>query len=262
VSEEESTADVGDGEARGSDGVDDGRTADNAAKSFLELDAELDTDPSAETGTDRGLVVDAERRERGAVTEGYPLGADTEEVLELTVDTGLDERAVYLAWPDEAIDVPLVWYLDATGIELRELYGREVRLVEVEGHTTLATPGEPPRGSRRWYGGVLGGTALTAGLVAALPAVDGTLGPLVGLLWAVLTLVGLPYAVYQDAWYVRTHSDWDGGPLFWATLAALPFLNLVSVAGYLYSRSKANFFGSEPSLRTRVVGAVRSLLGG
>jgi len=156
--------------------------------------------------------------------------------------------------------VPLVWYLDAAGLELRELYGRAGRLVAAGGPTPLATPAEAPRGSNRWYGGVIGGAALTAGLAAALPAASATLGPPLGLLWGALTLVGLPYAVYRDAWYVRTHSDWDGGPLFWATLSALPFLNLVSVAGYLYSRSRATFFGFEPSLRTRVVETVRSLL--
>jgi hypothetical protein len=265
--EEESTVDAEVRETTGGDAARErepsgatARTPDDAAERFLDLDADLDTGPTVETGTDRGLVVDADRRERGAIPDGYPLAKPTDEVLALTVDTGMDERVVYLSWPDEATDVPLVWYLDATGIELRELYGREVRLVEVEGHTALATPDEAPRGSRRWYGGVLGGAALTAGWVAALPALGPTLGPPLGFLWAALTLVGLPYAVYRDAWYVRTHSDWDGGPAFWATLSALPFLNLVSVAGYLYSRSKANFFGYEPSLRTRVVDAVRSLL--
>jgi len=264
VREEESTIDAGEHESDATAERDPSETAtrshDDAARSFVELDAELDTGPTVETGRDTALVVDAERRDRGAVPEGYPLGARTDEVLALTVDTGLDERVVYLAWPDEATDVPLVWYLDATGIELRELYGREARLATVEGHTTLATPDEAPRGSRRWYGGVLGGAALTGGWVAALPVLGPTLGPPLGFLWAGLTLVGLPYAVYRDAWYVRTHSDWDGGPAFWATLSALPFLNLASVAAYLYSRSGANFFGSEPSLRTRVVERIRSLL--
>jgi len=260
VSERERTVEP-DSEAVGSDGeAPQFRRPDAAAESFLELDAELDTGPAAETGPDSGLVVDAGTVDPGTLPDGYPLDTVTDEVLELTVDTGLDERVVYLSWPDEATDVPLVWYLDATGIELRELYGREVRLVEDAGHTTLATPDEPPRGSRRWYWGVLGGAALTAGWVAALPALGPALGPPLGALWAVLTLVGLPYAVYQDAWYVRTHSDWDGGPAFWATLSALPFLNLASVAGYLYSRSRATFFHFEPSLRTTVVQKIRSLL--
>ncbi|MBX0288189.1 hypothetical protein [Haloarcula salinisoli] len=258
MSEEEATVEAGECTTveSGADAAD----ADDAAASFLELDADLDTGQDPETGADSGHVADAERVPRERCPDGYPLGARTDEVLALTVDIGLDERVVYLAWPDEATDAPLVWYLDATGIELRELYGREVQLAEREGHTTLATPAEAPRGSGRWYGGVLGGAALSAGLLATLPAAGPTLGPPLGLLWGALTLVGLPYAVYRDAWYVRTHSDWDGGPLFWATLSALPLLNLVSVASYLYSRSKANFFGFEPSLRTRVVDAVRSLL--
>jgi len=164
VSERERTVEP-DSEAVGSDGeAPQFRRPDAAAESFLELDAELDTGPAAETGTDSGLVVDAGTVDPGTLPDGYPLDTVTDEVLELTVDTGLDERVVYLSWPDEATDVPLVWYLDATGIELRELYGREVRLTEDAGHTTLATPDEPPRGSRRWYWGVLGGAALVVAL--------------------------------------------------------------------------------------------------
>lgn len=244
------------GESLAEDGVRTGeRTPDDAAETFLELDEALDLDDDERTR--RGLVVDADRRDAGAVPSGYPVAGDPDEVVALTVDAGERETTVYLAWPGEDADVPLVWLLDAMGVELGDLYGREVRLERVEGHDVLVTPDERPRGSDL-QAGVLGGLAFVAGFVALLAT--GGAPALVSLLWALVTVVGLPYAVYRDAWYVRTHSDWSGGPLFWATLSMLPFLNLPVGLVYLWRRSRARFFGDQRSFVGRAVDTVRSWL--
>jgi len=61
------------------------------------------------------------------------------------------------------------------------------------------------------------------------------------LLFLLVTLVVLPLFTYRDAWYLRTHSDWEGGPAFWATLAMIPGVNLLSTALYLLARGRATY---------------------
>ncbi|WP_135665915.1 hypothetical protein [Halorhabdus rudnickae] len=70
----------------------------------------------------------------------------------------------------------------------------------------------------------------------------------------------LPALVYKDAWYVRTHSDWDGGPAYWALFAALPFLNLGTIGLYFWRRSRARFFDKQCSMTGSIAAKVRSLL--
>lgn len=235
------------------------RTPDDAAETFLELDADLDVAPEPDhtAGPRRGLVVDAARVDADAVPSGYPLSATTDRAVELTVDFGDGTTTVYLAWPDDAdSETSLTRLLDAMGVELADLYGEEVLVERVDGHDALVTPDERPRGSDR-RAGVLGGLAVVAGFVALLAATTGSVGA-AGLVWALVTFVWLPYATYSDAWYARTHSDWDGGPAFWATLAMLPFLNLATGAAYLWRRSRATFFADQPSVLASVTGKLRS----
>lgn len=236
-------------------------THDDAAETFLELDADLDS--TAETPLDglrRGLVADAARVDAAAVPGGYPLSAETEQAVELTVDFGDGTTTVYLAWPDDGEETALTWLLDAMRIDLAGLYGREVLVERTGSHDTLVTPDERPRGSDT-EAGIVGGLGVVAGFLALLAITGSTAGlGLAGLLWALVTLVGLPYATYRDAWYLRTRSDWEGGPLFWATLSMLPFLNLLTGAAYLRQRSRATFFGTERSVTSRVAAKLREWL--
>lgn len=143
--------------------------------------------------------------------------------------------------------------------DLSDLYGREVLLERVEGHDALVVPSESPRGSDRWWPAVAVGHGLNVALLGLSLATGGLSTLLVGL-WVLLTLVGLPYATYRDAWYVRTHSDWRQGPLFWAALSIVPVVNAVVGLSYFWTRSRARFFGPERSLLDRAVGTVRSWL--
>lgn len=61
------------------------------------------------------------------------------------------------------------------------------------------------------------------------------------MLFVLLTLCVLPVFTYRDAWYLRAHSDCEGDPVFWATLAMLPGLNLLLTALYLRDRGRATF---------------------
>lgn len=230
---------------------------DAVAESFHELDEALDVTPETgdSHGPRRGFVADADRVPLDVVPDGYPLATGTDRAVALTVDFGDETTTVYLAWPDDADEeTRLTWLLDAMGIDLRELYGRSVLVERVEGHDCLVTPEERPRGSD-FRAGILGGFGVVAGFVALVAATPGPLG-VAGALWAFVTLVWLPYATYNDAWYLRTRSDWDGGPAFWATLSMLPFVNLGVGAVYLWRRSRATFFDDQPSILETVQSAL------
>lgn len=234
---------------------------DAAAESFLELDEDLDVTPDTDGtgGRRRGIVADADRVSTDRVPEGYPLSTATERAVALTVDFGDGTTTVYLAWPDDAeTETELTWLLDAMGIDLRELYGKSVLVERVDGYDALVTPDERPRGSD-WRAGVIGGLGVVAGFVALLAATSGPLG-VAGAVWALVTLVWLPYTTHRDAWYVRTRSDWGGGPLFWATLSILPFFNLITGTVYLWQRSRARFFAEQPSVLESVTNKFRSWL--
>jgi hypothetical protein len=261
VAEDERTVERKGGDEAGGSAGSGERTPDDAAETFLELDDDLDVTPeTVATGdTRRGLVVDAERVDAGSVPAGYPLSATTDRAVALTVDFGDETTTVYLAWPDDDDDeTALTRLLDAMGIELRYLHGTAVLVERDDGHDVLVTPDERPRGSDL-KAGVVGGLGVVAGVVGFVAATGG-LPTAVYLLWLAVTLGWLPYATYRDAWYARTHSDWDGGPVFWATLMFLPFLNLLTGVAYLWSRSRATFFHERPSLLSRVASAVRDWL--
>lgn len=247
---------------------------DRAAERFLDLEGELGAGGRSVAS---GIVTDAERVERSAAPADYPFEGDPAELLALTVDTGDGETTVYVAWPGgrpevddwrardaRREDTPLDRLLSAMGIGLGDLFGERVLLERVDGHLRVVTPPESPRSSGNWGLGVLAGQALNALLLAGfgLAAAVGVGVPtVVVLLWLALTLVGLPYVTWKDAWYVRTHGDWGEGPAFWAALSALPGLNLLAGVEYLRRRAGVTFFGDEPSLRTRLANRVRSLLG-
>lgn len=234
---------------------------DAVADSFLDLEAELDRDPETEDrpGRTRGLVVDAERVPAEAVPADYPAAVGGERPLALTVELPAGTRTtVYLSW--DAAEVPSVeWLLDAMGVEFADLYGRWLPLRRREGAYVPVVPTERPRGSGDWALGIVGShllSVLALGAVALAPGASlGALG-----LWLAATLLAAPYATYRDAWYLRTHSDWTGGPLFWATLSAIPLGNLLVGGVYLRQRAGARFLGEEPSLFARAARIVRSRL--
>lgn len=261
--DDEQTVERPDGREAGKPAASDADTArDEAAQSFFNLDEDLNSVPtSSETGAGlrRGLVVDAERIDRSAVPDGYPIEELSDRAVALTVDFGVETTTVYLVWPDDADEgVPLTWLLDAMDIELRDLYGRDVLVAPANGYETLCTPDESPRGSDKTMS-LLGGMAfLTA--VLGLAGVAGGVGLPIAVLWLCVSFGWFPYAMFTDAWYRRTHSAWDGGPLFWATLSGIPVLNLLVGAVYLRNRHREPFFGGEQSPLSRAKAKIRSWL--
>ena len=221
---------------------------DRVAERFLELEAELaaGSEATLPDGSVRaGRIVDAALVSATDIPQGYPVEVGRRQALALTVELDEGRRVpTYLDWPEdrdpeeESTLGRLLAGMEIAPEQLAELYGRQVLVEVVDGRYTLYLPDEPPRGTGRDVYGIL---ASAVGSIATLAGFTLTLNGLLFLLFLFLTVLVLPLFTYRDGWYLRTHSDWEGGPVFWATLAMIPGLNLVSTALYLLARNRATF---------------------
>lgn len=213
---------------------------DDAASSFIDLETQfVDRGPGVEPGT-YGQVIDAARVEASAVPEDYPRKIDTETVvaLELALPDGR-ERTAFFAWPEED-DSELARLLAALEIpreSFAKLYGKRLLLTVEGGYVLPEVPDTLPRGSDSGYYGVAGGLAFNLlflfGLAAGISAVSS--GGFV-MAFLLVNLLAIPMATALDAWHLRSSTDWDQGPWFWAMISAIPVFNMAVVAAYLYFR--------------------------
>lgn len=214
---------------------------DDAADSFLELESQFTT--RALPGRVRGRAVDVERVPASAVPADYPVDIRTEEALALTVAVDGERVAVYFAFDDDPADDRLGRMLELKGISperFADLYGETVLLTVEDGHYVPVVPRESPRGSALGAYGVAGGLAMNLLAVALLlVGLGGVVSVPVVLAWLAANVLGVPAATYLDAWHLRTHTDWSGGPLFWTALGAIPGVNVLSSAAYLRQRARA-----------------------
>lgn len=223
--------------------------ADRVAERFLELESELANSPEATLpdGTvRRGQITDARRVPVAEIPDEYPGDVGTGQALVLTVEiVDAGESQLYMAWPEDGTPEAdstlgrLLETLDIPPEQLASLYGEQILVEVTDSYYTLSLPAEPPRGTPA-VTGILG--ALGGGLAALFAAFAAGSGLLL-LVFFFLTVVALPYYTYRDSWYLRTHSDWEGGPVFWATLAMFPLLNVLSTLVYLASRRRSTFVG-------------------
>ena len=214
---------------------------DDAASSFLELESHFGADTPP--GRLRGQAIDVERVPASTVPDDYPVDIRTEEAIALSLDVDGERVDVYFGFDGDLVDESLGRLLALKGIpadRFADLYGESILLSVADGYHVPVVPAESPRGDASGVYGVAGGLAMN--LLTVLPVVAGLGGvfsvPLV-LAWLLANVLGVPAATYLDAWYLRTHSDWGGGPLFWTALAALPGVNVVSSLAYLRERVRA-----------------------
>lgn len=228
-------------------GFDEVTDADRAADSFLSLESDF---RGLRGGPDRlsGFAVDVSRVAAADVPDGYPVTITTDEALRLRVRgeevggaTGVGD-AVYFEWPPST-DGPLSRLLALRDVDperFAELNGTRVPLAIEDGFLVPRVPPAGRRGSPNGVYGIAGGLAATVGLLGLVATGVASLSSLPVLVaLAVLTFVVLPLSTYLDAWHLLSTTDWEGGPPFWATLAALPGINVVSSLWYLSARRQA-----------------------
>ncbi len=213
-------------------------TGEDAAESFLDLESEL---TNIDGDRVRGRAIDVERIPAETVPADYPVTITTPQALALTLElrTG-EETRVYFEFEDGTPEDRLVRLLDRHGIEperFADLYGESLLLTVEGSHHVPYVPPDGPEGSSLGVYGV--GAGLGVNLLVFALAVAG-LGNLLSVPvvigWLLVNLVGLPIATYLDARHLLTHTDWEQGPGFWAALAALPGVNVVSSLVYLQTR--------------------------
>ncbi len=214
----------------------------DAATSFLEVESRIGTGTAS--GQVLGRAVDVERVPASAIPADYPVEIRTEEALALAVDVDDERVPVYFAFePDGPADDRLERLLQLKDIapgRFADLYGESIRLTAEDRHYIPVVPDEPPRGSSLGVYGVGAGLAVNLLAVALLVVGPGGVFSVpVVLAWLAANVLGVPAATYLDAWYLRTHTDWAGGPLFWATLGAIPVVNVLSSTAYLRQRARA-----------------------
>ena len=218
---------------------------DHAAQSFVEVEQEMKG--LAEGMRGRGEAIGVERVPTSEIPDDYPAEIDTEEALALQlsmVDAVNKTVVVYFEWPDQGTDPRLARLLSLRDIPMdrfADIHGETVLLTIEDGYYVPVLPDEEPRGDSRGFYGIIAG--LVPSLLIALAGIFG-LGSFVFnapffLLWLVSTLLILPASVYLDAWNLRTTTDWDGGPLFWAFFSMIPALNVMAVPAYLIIRENA-----------------------
>jgi len=229
--------------------TDDDSAVDRAAESFVHIEADL-RDLSGNPGRRYGLATDVERVSARTVPADYPIRITTDEALRLRVQ-GVDHAehvpeaaaSVYFEWPpaDHGALARLLALRDIDLDEFADLHGERVPLAVENGYLVPRLPPGGRRGDPRGVYGIVGGLAVNLfvlGLIAF--GFGGALTSPLGLLvLAVANFLMLPVATYLDARHLLTTTDWNQGPPFWAALAALPGVNVVSSLAYLYTRENA-----------------------
>jgi hypothetical protein len=223
------------------------RAVDAAAESFLELEEEFEF--VGDGIQIRGQAVDVERIPASEIPDDFPAEIRTDDALALTLEL-LDvesERTVttYFDWPAEGSGERLSKLLALRDVPLdrfADLHGETMLLEMKDDHFLPVLPKEEPRGDERAIYGIL--AAMLPSLLVFLGGIVGGVGGLLFtttfiFIWLLATLVVLPVSTYLDAWHLRTTTNWDGGPLFWAFFAMIPGLNILTIGAYLVLRGNA-----------------------
>jgi len=240
--ERELTREVADDAESEGTGTPERAAVESAATSFLEVERELDG--MVEGMQVRGQAVDVDRIPASEVPDGFPYEITTEDALAMTfeLEDGARTATTYFGWPGEETDERLGRLLQLREVPIdrfADFHGDEI-LLEVEaGHFVPVLPDEERRGDARAYYGVVAGFATLLFPFIAWMFGGGVGGAAFLALFVLVHLVVLPVSIYLDAWHLRTTTNWDGGPLFWAFFAMIPGLNVMTTAAYLVLRQNA-----------------------
>lgn len=223
----------------------DRETMDSAADSFLEVEQEFDG--MVEGMQMHGQAIDVSQIPATEVPDDFPYDIGSDDALALTLELDQMENetvTTYFEWPTDGAKKRLGKLLSLRDVPLdrfANLHGERILLTVEDGHVVPVLPDEERRGSDRGIWGILSGLAPSALIfVAGMLGLGGLVSSTsFVLVWLVATFLILPISVYYDAWDLRTTTNWEGGPLFWATLAMIPGLNILGVVAYLILRQNA-----------------------
>ena len=207
--------------------------------------ATTDGEPAIGGGRVHGQIVEAAIVPADVVPTAYPWGIHSEHAIAFTVEFPNGTEAIfYVEHRDNGQDPRLARLLEVLETpygSYADLYGERVLLEVEDGYWIPYVPRSTPRGSPRGVYGVIAGLAFN--LVAILGVLVGggalVLGGPFLVAFLLCNLVVIPAATVTDARYLHTHTDWQHGPLFWATCNAFPVLNVVVSAWYLTTRRAA-----------------------
>ncbi|ERH09833.1 MAG: hypothetical protein J07HX64_01595 [halophilic archaeon J07HX64] len=191
-----------------------------------------------------GDVVAVERVPATEVPDTFPVAVWTDEALVLEFEfQRYDDRArTYFSLPETDPDDRLATLLDVQGVtEPEELAGGRVLLDIEDGYPTPVSREGGRRGDHRALYGVFLG--VFPSFLVALGSFFGFADALFSMaylgVYVVCTFLILPVSVYVDALYLRSTTDWQGGPLRWALLSVVPALYVLVVPYYLITRENA-----------------------
>jgi hypothetical protein len=191
-----------------------------------------------------GEVVAVERVPAAEVPDTFPVAVWTDEALVLEFEfQRYDDRArTYFSLPETDPDDRLATLLDVQGMtEPEELAGGRVLLDIEDGHPMPVSREGGRRGDHRALYGVFLG--VFPSFLVALGSFFGFADALFSTAYlgayVVCTFLILPVSVYIDALYLRSTTDWEGGPLRWALLSVVPALYVLVVPYYLITRENA-----------------------
>lgn len=197
-----------------------------------------------------GEVVAVERVPAAEVPESFPVAVWTDEALALEFEfRRYDGRArTYFSLPETDPDDRLATLLDVQGVSEPEgLAGGRVLLDIEAGHPMPVSREGGRRGDHRALYGVFLG--VLPSFLVALGSFFGFADALFSTaylgMYVVCTFLILPVSVYVDALYLRSTTDWQGGPLRWALLSIVPALYVVVVPYYLITRENARPLAAE-----------------
>ncbi len=191
-----------------------------------------------------GEVVAVERVPAAEVPETFPVAVWTDEALALEFEFKRhDGRArTYFSLPETDPDDRLATLLDVQGVtEPEDVAGAGVLLDIEDGHPIPVSREGGRRGDHRALYGVFLGVfpSFLVALGSFFGFADALFSTVYLGVYVVCTFLILPVSVYVDALYLRSTTDWQGGPLRWALLSVVPALYVVVVPYYLLTRENA-----------------------
>lgn len=245
------TKDIEDKKPSVSDNTNGQTKQDRVARNLIDVESKIRNTPGTILPDGRvksGTIKDIRIVSTDSVPSQYPKNISGEKSLVLDLESEDGKTIpVYMEWLEDdgnSSDDNLTYLFDMHQIQsgnISDLYGKRAFVKSDDGYFRLYTPNNPKGVNQSQLSKIIGLVLSSYGLMFLMLYTPLGFTVITSLIFVVLNSVLLPHFIYQDAWYTRSHSDWEGGPLFWSSLSLFPILDTLIIAGYLYTRLKSKF---------------------